>query len=121
MKADQALLDQFEEVRKELGDLTRRFEPMDLGELLVTPLVTEKVNPVRVLRCLARHQVGDFGLLPPEDVEENVSQHKLGGRVMSSWAIDPEQPAHWSSSANVFWLITDAIGVVTTALLPEEY
>jgi hypothetical protein len=121
MTADQALLDQFEEVRKELGDLKRRFEPIDLGELLATPLVTERVDPMRVIRCLARHQVGDFGILPPEDVEENLAQYKHGGRVMSSWAIDPEQSAHWSSSANVFWLITDEVGIVTTALLPEEY
>jgi hypothetical protein len=45
---------------------------------------------------------------------------KDGGRILSSYPIDPEKPCN-GFRTNTIWIITEADRSVTTFLLPEEY
>jgi hypothetical protein len=85
-----------------------------LGQVVATPgalhaLDLKKVDP-RVL--LGRHQVGDWGDVPPEDRRENELSVNQGFRILSSYLLDDDQRV---------WIITEADRSVTTILLPDEY
>lgn len=60
---------------------------------------------------LARHQDGDWGNIPAEDVRENELSVREGFRIVSSYE---------ASGAQV-WIITEADRSSTCILLPEEY
>ncbi|MBL9204261.1 MAG: hypothetical protein JNN01_04205, partial [Opitutaceae bacterium] len=62
--------------------------------------------------CLARHARGDWGELPPEDVEENELSLKEGYRLLS---------ASSDRHSTRFYIITEADRSATTLLLPEDY
>jgi len=63
-------------------------------------------------RLIERHQSGDFGDLCADDLAQNRNAILLGGRVFSSYRIDPRTKV---------WVITEADRSVTTLLLPSEY
>lgn len=97
---------------------------VQLGPVTSTPQAA--TIPVdRALACLARHQSGEWGLVPTEDAEINDrALGRRGTRVMSAWAIDPNEPSR-GYGANTLWIITqwayDHSQVSTTLLLPDEY
>lgn len=91
----------------------------DLGVIVTTPAAQAAVLQVRIIECLARHGSGEWGLMPEYDKQINERMLVEKGRVMSAWAIDPS--LHASGSLNTFWIITDAPGVLTTILLPDDY
>ena len=61
---------------------------------------------------LARHQVGDWGTMPEEDVAENELSLRHGYRLMSAYNLP---------TGVRIWVITEADRSVTTILLPMEY
>ena len=92
--------------------------PFTFGRLLITPgarraLVTAGIDP---LDLLARHVVGDWGLVCAEDWEANNAARRDGDRLLSAYSLDPgrfEGPR--------VWIITEADRSATTLLLPTEY
>lgn len=97
---------------------------VQLGCVTSTPKAAA-IPTDRVLACLARHQAGEWGLVPTEDAELNeYALERRGSRVMSAWAIDPNEPSR-GHGANTLWIITqwayDHSDVSTTLLLPDEY
>ena len=86
----------------------------DTGFIVRTPgamlaLIEAQVTESRLIE---RHQSGDFGELCDEDVSTNWDAIRLGGRVLSSYPVDPRTKV---------WVITEADRSVTTLLLPSEY
>lgn len=81
-----------------------------LGTVVATPGVLATVGfvPGELLR---RHQAGDWGDIPPEDIEENNYAVDHGLRILSSYDIN----------GTTVWVITEADRSVTTFLLPSEY
>jgi len=61
---------------------------------------------------LARHQAGDWGEMPPEDIAENEFSLKNDLRLMSAYTLSNEVK---------IWIITEHDRSVTTILLPTEY
>ncbi len=61
---------------------------------------------------LDRHQSGDWGDVPPEDIKENELSLKHGFRLPSVYLL---------STGIKIWVITDADRSSTTVLLPEDY
>ncbi len=61
---------------------------------------------------VSQHAMGEWGEMPPEDVEANDAALGEGGRLMS---------AYTTSKSIKFWIITEADRSVTTCLLPEDY
>ena len=61
---------------------------------------------------LARHQIGDWGLVCADDRQENDLSVKEGFRILS---------AYKTSKGEKLWIITEANRSSTTILLPEEY
>lgn len=64
---------------------------------------------------LTRHIEGDWGALCEEDLERNDLALSEGGRLFSSYNLDP------GFSAKKVWIITEADRSATTILLPSEY
>ena len=61
---------------------------------------------------LEKHQHGDWGVVPPEDVAENNLSVRKGFRILSAYLLSTEVK---------IWIITEADRSVTTLLLPSEY
>jgi len=69
-----------------------------------------KIAPVRLL---ARHLAGDWGDLPPEDVQANEAALLSGARLLSAYTLP---------DGETVWIITEAEPrAVTTFLTPREY
>ncbi|WP_404299015.1 type I restriction endonuclease subunit M [Alicycliphilus denitrificans] len=66
------------------------------------------VNPQELLH---RHQCGDWGEMPPEDLAVNRRALQDRSRLMSVYKV----------GGKTIWVITDADWAVTTLLLPSEY
>lgn len=64
------------------------------------------------LRYLARHAIGDWGEVGPEDWQENELSLREGYRLLS---------AYTTSAGDKLWIITEADRSATTILLPEDY
>ena len=94
-----------------------RFE---LGSIVTTPGALEACGHEHLMRCLARHASGDWGLVCSEDAASNEAALVGGCRVMSSFPIDPSKPCA-EFGDNTLWIITEADRSVTTFLLPSEY
>lgn len=95
------------------ASLTERVPLFNLGEIYATPgamnfLQENRLTPYEYLR---RHHTGDWGDLPPDDLEANRSALRYGNRLLSSYAIGNGR----------LWIITEADRSSTTLLLPEEY
>jgi hypothetical protein len=85
-----------------------------LGQVVATPgaldaLLQANQTP---FEFLARHIVGDWGELDPQDVQANEDALQCGARVLSRYQ---------TTQGVVLWLITEHDRSVTTILLPEEY
>lgn len=85
-----------------------------LGQIVATPGAIERLQQLErsPFYLLSRHGQGDWGDLDPEDIKANQEALRYGGRLFSSYVIDPDQK---------LWIITEADRSVTTLLLPEEY
>lgn len=72
----------------------------------------ERVSLLAV-ELIARHALGDWGDVCPEDWKANDAAVDLGGlRILSSYTLYDKSQV---------WIITEADRSVTTILLPEEY
>ena len=61
---------------------------------------------------LSRHVRGDWGEVPPEDINENEFSLQHGFRLLS---------AYRTNAGDRLWVITEADRSSTCILLPEEY
>ena len=85
-----------------------------LGQIVATPGAIDLLERTSsdALDFLNRHQQGDWGSVPPEDAEENLSAIEHGNRILSSYYLNASER---------LWIITEADRSVTTLLLPNEY
>ena len=85
-----------------------------LGQVVATPvaLAALKLANQQPAEFIQRHQLGDWGNVPPEDAEENNLSVQKGFRILSSYTL---------STGVEIWIITEADRSATTILLPEEY
>lgn len=85
-----------------------------LGRIVATPDAMAALEEAHdyPFEYIRRHENGDWGDMPPEDVEANRQALLYGGRLMSSYTL---------SNGTVLWIITEANRSVTTLLLPENY
>jgi hypothetical protein len=86
----------------------------ELGQLVMTPGADEAMREAQHVppEFLLRHKHGDWGDLPPEDIQENERALRLGSRLFSAYRTRTEDR---------LWVITEWDRSVTTLLLPEEY
>lgn len=82
-----------------------------LGAVVITANAQARLDPADVQQGLSRHARGDWGDIPPEDVELNASGLKHGERLLSAYG----------QAGARFWIITERDRSVTTVLLPEDY
>lgn len=84
-----------------------------LGQVVATPAVLEhlKNTGMHPFILLARHQFGDWGIVPKEDAQANRDALKYGNRILSSYDVAGE----------TVWIITEADRSSTTLLFPSEY
>jgi hypothetical protein len=82
-----------------------------LGKIVMTANASGRLDAVAVNDGLRRHASGDWGDLPPEDVEQNEFGMKHGERLFSAYGKGEKR----------FWIITERDRSVTTVLLPEDY
>lgn len=90
------------------------------GTVVATERALLAVDEPYLIELLARHCSGDWGNQCAEDRRVNENALVYGGRLMSSYPIDPTKPAT-DHGANVVWVITEADRSATTFLLPDEY
>ena len=85
-----------------------------LGSVVATPGALELIQQAGISphELLARHQRGDWGIVPPEDAAANEDALRFGSRLLSSYLI---------CAGERIWIITEADRSSTTLLLPEEY
>ena len=85
-----------------------------LGHVVATPgaLAAIEKSGQQPGEFLDRHQSGDWGDVPPEDIKENELSLKHGFRLPSVYLL---------STGIKIWVITDADRSSTTVLLPEDY
>jgi len=69
---------------------------------------------------LARHSIGDWGLVCREDWNANDKAVQDGSRILSAHPVDPTK-SRKGFGQNRLWIITEADRSVTTLLLPDEY
>jgi hypothetical protein len=89
----------------------------DGGIILFTKGVNDKVAEdiefsKFIIKSLNRHLEGDWGDLPPEDIQENELALKEGYRLFSAYT--------FNSTIKV-WIITEWNRSCTTILFPSEY
>lgn len=93
-----------------------RFTP---GVLVYTPGVAGLAEEVGVdpsalvTSLVSRFVRGDWGELPPEDVEANEQAVRFGERLLGSYPV--------GDGGEKAWVITEADRSITTVLLPSEY
>lgn len=85
-----------------------------LGQLVATPGVLQVLEQhgMLPLRLVARHSIGDWGDIGPEDAKANVDAIRFGARILSSYRL---------ADGVRIWVITEASREATTLLLPSEY
>jgi hypothetical protein len=85
-----------------------------LGQLVATPGALQALAEAGQTpeEFITRHVTGDWGSLPPEDIQENAYSLQHGLRLFSSYAL---------RSGEKLWVITEHDRSVTTLLLPHEY
>lgn len=94
--------------------MVARFE---LGRVVGTPaaLAALELHDVSPGSLLARHQSGDWGVVPKAEARENELSVREGYRIVSSYEVNP------SGVSRKVWIITEADRSSTCVLLPEEY
>ena len=96
-----------------------RFE---LGRTVATPGALDVLAPYpdRLAALMRCHVQGDWGLVCEADKSANDQALEAGDRLLSAYAIDPDQASlGWGD--NTVWIITEADRSVTTVLLPDDY
>ena len=93
------------------------FPKFPLGHLVATPaglafLGEAKVDP---LELFARHAVGDWSEMSPEDRFQNQLAVTEGRRVLSGFRIEG------GGVSGQVWVITEADRYMTTLLVPGDY
>jgi hypothetical protein len=83
-----------------------------LGRILSTPHALESLTQEDIFRGIQRHQSGDWGDVPNEDIAANDRALIAGTRILS---------AYHAENGTKFWIITEADRRATTVLLPEDY
>ncbi|MGE0565865.1 MAG: hypothetical protein AB7O50_15260 [Pseudolabrys sp.] len=91
-----------------------------LGTIVSTRGALDACSHAHLVHCLTRHASGDWGCVCADDAASNEDALKHGGRVLSSYPIDPAKPCQGFGD-NTLWIITEADRSVTTFLLPSEY
>ena len=71
----------------------------EIGTVVATPALMEKVDPNYAFTALAQHIVGDWGLCCADDWACNDIALRDGGRLLSVYALPDEGGA--------FWIITE--------------
>ena len=94
-----------------MDDLTSS-ERFNLGALVMTQGVKEKVPSREAWEALVRHVHGDWGDLCEEDRISNNLAVLNGAKLLS---------VYQSKSGIRFWIVTEWDRSVTTVLLPAEY
>lgn len=92
----------------------------DLGQIVATPGALQATTDEQRRHYLARHSIGDWGLVCGEDWNANDEAVKNGDRILSAHPIDPAK-SRKGFGENTLWIITEADRSVTTLLLPDEY
>lgn len=90
------------------------------GQVVATSGALDKVEPVWMANCLARHMKGDWGVVCEEDAKNNNAGAHGRGRLFSAYPIDDTKPCEGFGD-NTLWIITEWDRSVTTFLLPDEY
>ncbi len=92
----------------------RRGVSFRLGRPVATPGALQALREAgqTPLVFLARHVVGDWGDLGPDDLQANEDALRHGSRLLS---------AYRTARGTKLWIITEADRSATTILLPEEY
>lgn len=92
---------------------TTQAKLFNLGQVVATLGALELLDKyaINAAELLARHQSGDWGIVPEEDARENQFSVENGYRILSSYAFGDDR----------IWIITGADRSSTTLLLPEEY
>jgi hypothetical protein len=85
-----------------------------LGQLVATPgaLQVLEQHAMLPLRLFARHSIGDWGEIGPEDAKANADAIRFGARILSSYRV---------AEGVKIWVITEADRSGTTLLLASEY
>ena len=83
-----------------------------LGRTVITRGALDALDETDVRAGIARHALGDWGDLCPDDKQANNDALSAGARLLS---------AYHTGAGRKFWIITEADRSVTTVLLPEEY
>jgi hypothetical protein len=86
----------------------------ELGQMVMTPGADLAMGAARQVppEFLVQHMNGDWGDLPPEDLQENERALRDGSRLFSAYRTRTEEN---------LWVITEWDRSDTTLLLPEEY
>ena len=83
----------------------------NLGQVLITSMVLERLLCDDVLLAIQRHQAGDWGEVGEEDQQENELSLKQGFRLFSIYQ---------ATNGTRFWIITESDRSLTCVVLPEE-
>ena len=83
-----------------------------LGRTVITRNALERLTNEDVQAAFARHGVGDWGDVCPEDRQENEFSLREGYRLLSVYV---------SAAGEKLWVITEADRSATTVLMPEDY
>ena len=92
----------------------------ELGRIVATQGAIASCSTLCMEQCLARHVRGDWGCVCAEDRKSNFEALFSGGRILSSYPIDPAKPCKGFGD-NTLWIITEGDRSATTFLLPTEY
>lgn len=82
------------------------------GQLVITRVAKDELDPESVLAAIKRHAKGDWGDLDQEDKDANDEVLLDGSRLLS---------AYQDRQGTKFWIITEADRSATTVLLPSDY
>jgi hypothetical protein len=85
-----------------------------LGQVVATPgaLAALEETGQRPEEFLSRHIVGDWGVVPAEDKQENELSVQKGFRILSAYVL---------TTGVKIWIITESDRSSTCLLLPSEY
>lgn len=97
--------------------MLERKRKFQLGQVVTTPGVLEKLSHEEIFSALASHAVGDWGDCCSEDAAANDEAVESGARIFS---------VYHSQRDVKFWVITEAVRddrrrASTCVLLPSEY
>jgi hypothetical protein len=113
---------------------TKRGAKFPLGQVVMTCGVAAAIGKVDaeqaegamysadIAGALARHESGDWGIMPDEDKTANEDALKYGERLMSAYVIWQDATGtHGTPEGTKIWIITERDRSATTVLFPDEY